>query len=45
MLGKVISLLLLSVAIVFAAGGDLGAGTKADDLNVPAIIMFFIFRV
>ena len=43
MLIKVISLLLLSVAVVFAAGADLGAGTKADELNVPAIVMFFIF--
>ena len=38
-------LLLLSILIVsaFAAGGDLGAGTKAEELNVPAIIMFFTF--
>jgi cation/acetate symporter len=43
MLGKVLSLLLVSVAVAFAAGADLGAGTKAEELNVPAIIMFFIF--
>ena len=40
---KILSLLLISVVAVFAAGADLGAGTKADELNVPAIIMFFIF--
>ena len=40
---RVLSLLLLSVIVVFAAGADLGAGTKADELNVPAIVMFFIF--
>jgi cation/acetate symporter len=43
MLGKVISLFLLTVVVAFAAGGDLGAGQKADELNVPAIIMFFMF--
>jgi cation/acetate symporter len=43
MLGKVISLFLLTVAVAFGAGADLGAGQKADDLNVPAIVMFFIF--
>jgi cation/acetate symporter len=38
-------LLLLSILVVsaFAAGADLGAGTKADELNVPAIVMFFLF--
>jgi len=38
-------LLLLSILAVsaFAMGGDLGAGTKADELNVPAIVMFFAF--
>ena len=43
MLGKVLSLLMLSMVAVFAAGGDLGAGTKAEEMNVPAVIMFFIF--
>jgi cation/acetate symporter len=43
MLGKVLSLFLLTVAVAFAAGADLGAGTKAEELNVPAVIMFFIF--
>jgi cation/acetate symporter len=43
MLGKVISLFLLTVAVAFAAGADLGAGQKADELNVPAIVMFFLF--
>jgi cation/acetate symporter len=42
-MAKILSLLLLSVVAVFAAGADLGAGTKADDVNVPAIVMFFLF--
>jgi cation/acetate symporter len=41
MVTKVLSLLLLSVAAVFAAG-DISGGTK-QELNVPAIIMFFLF--
>lgn len=40
---RILSLLLLSVIVVFSAGADLGAGTKAEELNVPAIVMFFIF--
>ncbi|MEA2049521.1 MAG: cation acetate symporter [Campylobacterota bacterium] len=43
MLNKVITLLMLTAAVAFGAGADLGAGTKADELNVPAIVMFFIF--
>ena len=43
MLGRVLSLLAISAAVAFAAGGDLGAGTKAQEMNVPAVIMFFIF--
>jgi len=43
MLGKVLSLFLLTVVTVFAAGADLGAGTKADELNIPAVVMFFLF--
>jgi cation/acetate symporter len=43
MLGKVLSFLLLSISVVFAAGGDLGAGSKAEELNIPAIIMFLLF--
>jgi len=43
MLGKVLSLVLLSVVALFGAGGDLGEGTKADELNIPAVVMFFIF--
>ena len=39
---KILSALMLSAVAVFAAGADLGAGTK-QDLNVPAIIMFFMF--
>ena len=43
MLGKVLSLVLLSAVVLFAAGGDLGEGTKADELNIPAVVMFFLF--
>jgi cation/acetate symporter len=39
---KILSALMLSVVAVFAAGADLGAGTK-QDLNVPAIVMFLLF--
>jgi cation/acetate symporter len=40
---KILLLLTLLVVSSFAAGADLGAGTKADELNIPAIIMFFLF--
>jgi len=44
MSGRILSLFILaSLTVAFAAGADLGAGTKADELNVPAIVMFFIF--
>jgi len=44
MLGRILSLFTLaSLTVAFAAGADLGAGTKAEELNVPAIVMFFIF--
>jgi cation/acetate symporter len=39
---KILSLIALFAVAAFAAGADLGAGTK-QDLNVPAVIMFFIF--
>ncbi|MDM5270587.1 cation acetate symporter [Sulfurovum sp. zt1-1] len=42
MIGKVLSLLTLATAALFAAG-DMAGGTKADELNVPAVVMFFIF--
>ena len=42
MIGKVLSLLTLASAVLFAAG-DMAGGTKADEMNVPAVIMFFIF--
>ena len=32
----------LASAVLFAAG-DMAGGTKADEMNVPAVIMFFIF--
>lgn len=44
MLGRILSLLMVAgLTAAMAAGADLGAGTKAEELNVPAIIMFFIF--
>ncbi len=43
MLGKVLSLVALSAVAAFAAGADLGAGTKADEINVPAVFMFLLF--
>lgn len=44
MLGRILSLFMIaSLTVVFAAGADLGAGTKAEALNIPAIVMFFIF--
>ncbi|WP_373028466.1 cation acetate symporter [Sulfurovum sp.] len=44
MLGKILSLFMVtSITVAFAAGADLGAGTKADEINIPAIVMFFIF--
>ena len=42
MLAKILSALMLTAVVAFAAGADMGAGTK-QDLNVPAVIMFFIF--
>lgn len=41
MLGKVLSLLMVFAVALFASG-DIAGGTK-QDLNVPAIIMFFLF--
>jgi cation/acetate symporter len=44
MLGRILSLFMIaSITAAFAAGADLGAGTKAEEVNVPAIVMFFIF--
>ncbi len=44
MLGRTLSLFMMaSLTFAFAAGADLGAGTKAEEMNVPAIVMFFIF--
>ena len=44
MSGRILSLFIVaSLTVAFAAGADLGAGTKADELNIPAIVMFFIF--
>ncbi len=44
MLGRILSLFMIaSITVAFAAGADLGAYTKAEELNVPDIVMFFIF--
>jgi len=42
MLNRIFSLLVVFAGVAFAAGADLGEGTK-QDLNVPAIVMFFLF--
>jgi cation/acetate symporter len=42
MFSKILSLMSIFAVALFAAGADLGEGTK-QDLNVPAIVMFFIF--
>ncbi len=42
MFGKVLSLLMLATVAVLASG-DIAGGTKADEMNIPAIAMFFIF--
>lgn len=42
MVGRILSLVALFAVAAFAAGADLGAGTK-QDVNVPAILMFFLF--
>jgi len=44
MLGKYLSLFMLTATtFAFAVGADLGEGTKAEEINIPAIVMFFIF--
>jgi cation/acetate symporter len=44
MLGRILSLFMIaSLTVALAAGSDMGAGTKAEELNIPAIVMFFIF--
>jgi cation/acetate symporter len=44
MLGKFLSLLILTATTVaFAVGVDIGETTKAESLNIPAIVMFLIF--
>ncbi len=42
MFGKVLSLFMLASAALLASG-DIAGGTKAEQLNIPAIVMFFIF--
>jgi len=44
MLKRILPLFILAATtVLFAAGADLGAGTKADEINVPAVLMFFLF--
>ena len=44
MLSRILSLFMIAgLAAAMAAGADLGEGTKAEELNVPAIFMFLIF--
>ena len=44
MLKRILPLFILAATTaLFAVGADLGAGTKAEEINVPAVIMFFIF--
>ncbi|HEY9191206.1 MAG TPA: cation acetate symporter [Sulfurovum sp.] len=44
MLGRILSLFMMaSLTAALAAGADMGEGTKAEELNIPAIVMFFIF--
>lgn len=42
MLKKILSLMMMATAAVFASG-TIDAGGKADSVNVPAVTMFFIF--
>jgi cation/acetate symporter len=39
---KILSLLFIGIVFAFGAG-NIEAGTKADNLNISAIVMFFIF--
>ncbi len=44
MLNRILSLFMMAgLTAAMAAGADLGAGTKAEEMNVPAVIMFLIF--
>jgi cation/acetate symporter len=43
MISRVLSLFLMVTVVAFAAGADLGAGSKADDVNIPAVVMFLLF--
>ena len=44
MLGRILSLFIVAgLTAAMAAGADLGAGTKAEEMNVPAVVMFLIF--
>ena len=44
MLSRILSLFMLAgFTAAMAAGADLGAGTKAEEMNVPAVVMFLIF--
>ena len=44
MLKRILPLFILAATTaLFAAGADLGAGTKAEEINIPAVLMFFLF--
>ena len=44
MIKRILPLFMIAATtMLFAAGADLGAGTKADEINVPAVVMFFLF--
>ena len=44
MLSRILSLFMLAgITVAMAVGADIGRSTKAESLNVPAIVMFFIF--
>ena len=44
MLSRILSLFMLAgLTAAMAAGADLGEGTKAEEMNIPAIFMFLLF--
>ena len=44
MLSRILSLFMVAgLTAAVAAGADLGAGTKTEELNIPAIVMFLLF--
>ena len=44
MLSRILPLFMIAgLTAAMAVGADLGAGTKAEEMNIPAIVMFLIF--